>query len=127
MASPQMTQNPYGNIAASIPIGPGSVSASYLLDFSTRLEGQAQVDLLSGAAVTSGAAATVNIYRVVGSAATPDTVPMSAFSQALALAGAHSIRSLGLSTGRYQVQVLNGDSANGITLSITTSTVDGMV
>ncbi len=127
MASPQMTQNAYGNVAASVPIGPGSVSANYMLDFSTKLEGQLQVDLLSGSAVTSGAVATINIFRVVGSSGTVDTVPMAAFSQALALVGAHAIRSVCLATGRYQAQVLNGDSANGITLSLTTSTVDGLV
>ncbi len=127
MASPQMTQNLYGNVAASIPIGPGSVSNNYTLDFSNKLEGQVQIDLLSGSAVTSGAVATINVYRLIGSVPTADTVPMAAFSQALALAGGHAIRSLCLATGRYLLQVLNGDSANGITLWVTTSTVDGLV
>lgn len=126
MASPVMTQNPLANLAAAVAIAASLTSNQVTVDASTKFEVQLQFDILTGAAVQTAGVATVKIYRLFGAGPQPDNVPITQLQISLGAVNTHYIASLALSTGKYGVNVTNGDTANGISYSLTSSTIDAI-
>lgn len=126
MASPVMTQGAYGNLASGVSIAASGVSAAVAVDATTKFEVQLQIDILTGGAAQAAGTATVKIYRLFGAGPTSDTVPITQMQIALGAVSTHYIASLALPTGKYSVQVANGDSANAITYSVTSSSIDSI-
>ena len=126
MASPVMTQGAYGNLANGVSIVASGVSAPVTVDATTKFEVQLQVDVLTGGAAQAAATATVKVYRLFGAGPTSDNVPVTQVQIALGAVTTHYIQSLALPTGKYSVTVANGDTASGISFSLTSSSVDSI-
>lgn len=126
MASPSVTQNAYGNVANVQSLAANTTTAALVIDATTKFEVQIQIDLLTGATAQASVSSTVKVYRDFGSGPTQDTVPITQLSIAMGAINTHYIASLALPTGKYAITVTNGDTANAITYSITTSTVDSI-
>jgi len=121
-----MTQNALANLANGVAIALSATSASVTVDATTKFEVQLQFDILTGAAAQAAGTATVKIYRFFGAGPQADNVPITQLQIALGAVTTHYIASLALSTGKYSVTVTNGDSANGISYSMTSSTIDSI-
>jgi hypothetical protein len=126
MASPSMTQNGYGNLANGVSIAANGVSVPLSVDATTKFEVQLQFDILTGGTAQAAGTAVVKIYRLFGAGPTADTVPTTQMQVTLGTAAQHFIASLALSTGRYSVTITNGDSANAVVYSLTSSSVDSV-
>ena len=126
MASPSMTQNSYGNLANGVSIGASGVSSPVTVDATTKFEVQLQFDVLTGGSAQATGTATVKIYRLFGGGPTTDSVPITQLQIALGTAAMHFLVSLSLPTGKYSVTVTNGDSANAVSYSLTSSSVDSI-
>lgn len=124
MASPSMTLNALGNIRSNATIL-ASGTTTDTLDFSTKFEGQVQVQVTFGTvAATSGL--TINIFRLFGSGPTADTIAVTSFTIP-STASTTKAQSFALPTGKYQIQLVNTDATNSVTgANITTSTVDSI-
>jgi hypothetical protein len=127
MASPVTTFNASGNVANAVALALSATSASYTVDASTKFETQLQMDVLTGGAAQAAAVATLKVYRLFGAGPTSDTVPITQLQLALGAINTHYIASLSLSTGKYGITVTNGDTANAITFSLTSTSVDSIV
>ena len=123
MASPSMTQNGYGNLANVVSIAASGVSSPVTVDATTKFEVQLQFDVLTGGTAQAAGTATVKICRLFGSGPTADNVPITQLQIALGTASTHYIASLALPTGKYSVTVVNGDTANSVSYSLTSSSV----
>ncbi len=124
MASPVMTFNALGNIASSQALAAGATSVLYSIDASTDFELQMQVDILAGAAVAATNGVTVNVYRVLGSGTLDtDTIPAVAFTITPLTASAHSVKTVALSTGKYEISLTNTDATNAVTYTVTSAAV----
>jgi hypothetical protein len=126
MASPVMTQGGYGNLASGVSIAASGVSTPVTVDATTKFEVQLQVDVLTGGAAQAAGTATVKVYRLFGTGPTSDNVPVTQMQIALGAVATHYIQSLALPTGKYSVTIVNGDSANSLSYSLTSSSVDSI-
>jgi uncharacterized protein (DUF2141 family) len=126
MASPSMTQNASANLANAVSIAASATSAAVAVDATAKFEVQMQFDVLTGGAAQAAGTATVKVYRLFGAGPTSDNVPMTQMQITLGAVTTHYIQSLALPTGKYSVTVTNGDTANSITYSLTSSTVDSI-
>ena len=126
MASPSMTQNSYGNLANGVSIAASGVSSPVTVDATTKFEVQLQVDVLTGGTAQAAGTATVKVFRLFGAGPTVDTVPTTQMQIALGTAAQHFIASLALPTGKYSVTISNGDTANSVSYSLSSSSVDSI-
>ncbi len=126
MASPAMMQNGYGNLANGVSVAANGVSSPVTVDATTKFEVQLQVDVLTGGTAQAAGTATMKVYRLFGPGPTPDTVPTTQMQVALGTAAQHFIASLALPTGKYSVTVSNSDSANSVSYSLTSSSIDSI-
>jgi hypothetical protein len=121
-----MTQNASGNLSNGTSVAASGTSTAVVVDATTKFELQLQFDVLTGGTAQAGAVATVKIYGVFGGGPTADNVPLIQFAIAMGTASTPYIQSLRLGTGKYSYTVTNGDTANAITFSCTSSTVDSI-
>lgn len=126
MASPSMTQNAAGNLASGVSIGANATSTPVTVDATAKFEVQLQFDVLTGGTAQAAGTYTVKVYRLFGAGPTSDTVPITQLQVSMGATATHYIASLALSTGKYSITVTNGDTANAITYSLTSSTVDAI-
>lgn len=126
MASPSMTQNAYANLASGISVGASATSAAVTVDASTKFEVQLQFDILTGGAAQAAGTATIKVYRLFGAGPTSDTIPVTQLQVALGAINTHYIASLALPTGKYSCTVSNGDTANSVSYSLTSSSIDSI-
>lgn len=126
MASPSMTFNALGNVANAVSVAASATSTSVTVDASAKFEVQLQFDILTGGAAQTTGVATVKVYRLFGAGPQADNVPMTSMTITLGVVSTHFIQSLALPTGKYSITVTNGDTANAITSTITSSTVDAI-
>jgi hypothetical protein len=126
MASPVMTQNASANLASAVSIAASATSAVVTVDATTKFEVQLQFDILTGAAAQAAGTATVQVFRLFGAGPTSDTVPITQLQVSMGAITTHYIASIALSTGKYSTKVVNNDSANAITYSLTSSTIDSI-
>lgn len=127
MASPASTFNTIGNVvAAATSIAANATTTSVTVDASAKFEVQIQFDLLTGGTAQASVASTVKVYRLFGAGPTSDNVPVTQLSISMGAAATHYIASLALSTGKYGFTVTNGDTANAITYTVTSTTVDSV-
>jgi hypothetical protein len=121
-----MTQNGYGNLANGVSIAANGVSTPVTVDATAKFEVQLQVDVLTGGAAQATGTASVKVYRLFGAGPTADTVPTTQMQVALGTAAQHFIASLALPTGKYSVTVTNSDTANAVSYSLTSSSIDSI-
>jgi hypothetical protein len=126
MASPSMTQNASANLASAVSIAASATSAAVTVDATTKFEVQLQFDVLTGGAAQAAGTATVQVFRLFGAGPTSDTVPISQLQIALGAINTHYIASIALPTGKYSTKVVNNDTANAISYSLTSSTIDSI-
>jgi hypothetical protein len=126
MATASMTFNAAGDIRSSASLA-ASGTASYNLDFSTKLEGQITVK-----ATPSGTVATTNGCKVeflprYGSTPADTTIPVLSYTIP-SVASATASKTFYLGTGKYVVKVTNLDATNALSggVEITSATVDGI-
>jgi hypothetical protein len=124
MAAPSMTFNAKGNVLSNQTIT-ASGTNTQAIDASTKFEVQVQVEVTFGTvAATSGLQ--VDVYRRFGAGPTDDTISVLTFTVP-STASTTKDQSFALPTGKYDIKLTNLDATNGVTASITTSTVDSIV
>lgn len=126
MASPVMTQNALNNLASGVSIGASATSTPVALDATTKFEAQIQFDILTGGTAQAAGFATVKVYRRFGAGPQSDNIPVTQLQITTGTAATHYIQSIAIPTGNYAFTVTNGDTANAITYSATSSTVDAI-
>jgi hypothetical protein len=127
MASPTMTFNAAGNIRASATLA-GQATATYALDFSTRIEGQVAVKLTAGTTVASTRGLQVDMLPGYGSTLAYATNAAISITIGQALAASTTESSvIYVPTGKYQCKISNLDINNAVTVEITSATIDSYV
>jgi hypothetical protein len=125
MASPSMTGNALGNIESNQTIST-SGSLTFALNFSTKFEGQTQIQVTFGT-VSATSGLQVSVYRAFGaSQGTADTIVITQFTIP-GLSSTTSNQSFALPTGWYSVTLTNLDASHSVTgVYVTTNTIDSI-
>jgi hypothetical protein len=119
-----MTFGAQAGALASQPLA-GGASISYVVDLSTKFEGQIQLKNTGGATVGTTNGLQIQAFRSFGAGPTYDTSPVTAFTIPTT-AGLATYKSFALPTGKYQISLTNLDAANAITVESTLSTLDSV-
>lgn len=124
MPAPSTTFNAKGNIRNAATIA-ASGTTTDTLDFSTKFEGQIQIEVVFGTvAATSGVQ--VDAFRQFGAGPTVDTIATATVTIP-STASTTKDGSIALPTGKYTLKLTNLDAANSVTgVTITTTTIDGI-
>lgn len=121
MAAPAMTFNAEANVLASQALAAsGTVTAD--VDASTVFEVQLQFKNAGGASVSATNGLRVEVFRRLGTTPTNDTEAMTSFDLPTT-ASTSRYKSLALPTGKYRIKLTNLDTAQGITVEITSAVV----
>lgn len=125
MAAPVMTLSA-GNIRASASLAAAG-TASYDVDYTTKIEGQVAVKSTPGGSVAVTNGLRVQIYPRFGTSGSPENATEPAFDftiPSVASTLASRVRFVG--TGRWRITVTNLDAANAVTVAIGDNTVDSI-
>jgi hypothetical protein len=116
MANPTTTSNQ--TLYASQALAASGTLSSGVIDARSWFEAHLQVSLTTGSAVSSTNGLQVSLYRDVTGTGVWDTVPVQQFVVG-AGSGANTTVAVSttLGTGRWQVAILNLDTANGVTVA----------
>jgi len=135
-----MTLGAFGNVASSVALA-GAATATYALypgatgtgnvavPTSTVYETQIEIKVVAGATVQTTNGFTVSCYAGSGNGTPPDweTVASVSYQSPAIAASGTSARKLFLPTAPgWQVVVQNNDTANAVTLWLTTDTVSSI-
>lgn len=124
-SSPAMTYNSAGNIQNAQTIAASATQTSGTQDFSAKFGAEVQVDVLTGGTAQAAGTYTVKVFRVFNT--TVDNVACIQYSVSMGTAATHYICSFVIpDPGKYQITVTNGDTANSITDTVTSATIDSV-
>jgi hypothetical protein len=124
MAAPSMTFNAQAGVLASGSLAASGTSTT-AYDVSSKFEGQLQVKNTGGGTVAATNGLKVEVFRRFGAGPVDDTIPVVGFIIPT-VASTASYQSVGLPTGKYDVKLTNLDTANAITVEMTSSSVDSV-
>jgi hypothetical protein len=125
MAAPNMTFGAAGNIRASASLA-ASGTATYDVDYSTKLEGQVTTKNTPGGTIASTRGVRVDVYARYSSAPSVGTIAIQSLTLPSAVASTAESATLYLSTGKYRIAITNLDGTNAVTVEITGDTVDSI-
>lgn len=125
MAAPSMTFGAPGNIRASATLA-AFASATYDVDYSTKIEGQITVKNTPGGTLHATRGVKVEVFLRYGSGPTVSTIPIQTLTLGSITASTPESAPLFLSTGKYQIKITNIDISNAVTVEITGDTVDAI-
>jgi hypothetical protein len=121
-----MTYNAVGNLLATgTSIAASGVNTAAVADFSAKFEGQITVKVTYGATVQATGGLKVQIFAGYGTAPTYEINPTVPYQFAVTASATYS-KVFFLPTGKYQVSLTNLDTANAITVEVTSATIDSI-
>jgi len=137
MPSPQMTKAALGNVANAVALAAAAMNTYTLcasggtiaLATDTVYETQVEIKVVAGATVQTTNGFTVSCYAGSGNGAPPDweTVASVSYQSPAIAASGTAARKLFLPTAPgWKIVVQNNDTANGVTLWLTTDTVSSI-
>lgn len=127
MASPSMTFGGSANALAGTALAAAG-TVTFNIAASTVFEVQAVINNTPGTAVSATRGLRARAFTGYGTGGTAAYSTIAAAEITLPSTAASTLESqcLFLSTGSWQVQLVNLDATNGVTVSATTATVDGV-
>ncbi len=126
MAAPTSTFNAAGDIRASASLA-ASGTASFNLDYSTKLEGQITVKNTPGGTVAATRGVRVDFLPRYGSTLADTTLAAFSYTLPSAAASTAESKTFYIGTGKWVVKITNLDATNAVTaVEITSATVDGI-
>ena len=120
-----MTFNAAGDIRASASLA-ANTSASYSVDYSTKLEGQITVKNTPGSSVAATRGLRCEFFPRYGTGPTDTTIAPMAIDLPSQTASVAESRTFFLPTGKWTVKVTNLDVTNAITVEISSATIDSL-
>ncbi len=125
MASPAMTFNAAGNARTSASLGAGA-SATFLIDLSTKFEGQLTIDNTPGAAIATTRGLQVTLQAQKNSVPAYETIGRIIGTLPSTTASTLESQTFFIPTGKYEVRIKTLDVTNALTVAVTLITIDSV-
>jgi hypothetical protein len=124
---PTYTGNSAGNVRASAALAASATETiTTALDFSANFEGLVHILNTPGGSVSATRGLKCEFYRRYGSSPTTGQSPFLSYTLPSATASTAESADIWLSTGKYALKITNLDTAQGLTVEITSDTVTNL-